>query len=251
MAEYVRGHFNDNSDGYRRYRPVYPEALFGYLASLVPTRDHAWDCACGTGQAALPLASHFKRVTATDVSASQLANIEAQGNIEYRQAPAEASGLPDASVDLVTVAQALHWFDHDAFYRELRRVAKPVAVIAAWSYGLFHISDEVDAVVYQLYENIVGRYWPAERRYIENGYADIPFPFEIISAPGFSMQANWSLAQVRGYLGTWSAVRRYQSDKGDNPLQQIDADLTRAWGDDGHERAVSWPLVLRLGRVHS
>lgn len=243
------GHFNDNSEGYRRFRPVYPQALFRHLASLAPARKHAWDCACGTGQAATALATYFNIVTATDISSSQLAAADARDNIDYRQVAAEDSGLADDSIDLVTVAQALHWFDHDAFYREVRRVTRPQAIIAAWTYGLFRISDDVDNVVFHLYDEIVEPFWPPERRHIENNYADIPFPFENIPCPDFTMQAQWSLDQVTGYLGTWSAVRRYQTQNKTNPVTLIDRELRKAWGDTASVHTVSWPLALRIGRI--
>lgn len=241
--------FGGHARDYARFRPVYPPALYTYLAGLVAQRGLAWDCATGSGQAALGLVDHFARVTATDASREQIAAATPHPRIEYRAAPAERSGFAAASVDLVTVAQALHWFDVDAFYTEVRRVVKPGGVLAAWCYGLTRIAPDLDGVVDRYYRDIVGPYWPAERRHVDDQYRSIAFPFEDIAAPAFRMEQRWTLDEFLGYLATWSATQRYRETHGENPLELIRAPLARAWGEDSAPRVVGWPLHLRIGRV--
>ena len=148
----------------------------------------------------------------------------------------------------MTVAQALHWFDLDAFHAEVARVLVPGGLLAAWCYGLFQISPAVDAVVWRLYDGIVGEDWPPERRILELGYRDLAWPWEPVAAPTFAMQADWDLQQVQGYLGTWSACKRYEARTGQDPLQQVADALASAWGDPAQRRRVSWPLSMRVGR---
>ncbi len=243
-------HFSAASDDYARYRPVYPTSLFETLAGHAPGPGLAWDCATGNGQAALGLARHFRRVYASDASAQQIREAKTHPHIEYRVAAAEHSGLDDASVDLITVAQALHWFDHDAFYREARRVARPGALIAAWTYVLLDISPDINAAVSQLHGDILGDWWPAERRHVDNGYRDLPFPFETVDLPAFVMTARWSLNDLLGYLQTWSATRRYRQQLGHDPVGHITAQLHSFWGPAETCREVRWPLTLLAGRVH-
>jgi len=242
-------HFSGHAADYARFRPHYPPALFEWLAQIAPTRELAWDCATGSGQAAVALSERFAEVVATDASAEQVAQAEAHPGVRYAVAPAEASGLADASVDLVTVAQALHWFDLERFYAEVRRVLRSGGVLAVWSYGLFECFPAVDAVVRRLYSEIVGPCWPMERRLVEDGYRSLPYPFPELAAPAFAMDARWTLAQAVGYLNTWSAVRRYRKDVGQDPLSLIASELSAAWGDPAVERSIRWPLHLRIGRM--
>ena len=248
MAQPFADHFSGHSSVYARFRPTYPDDLFRWLAEQAPGRSCAWDAATGNGQAALALVTHFHRVHASDAAAAQLAQLPAHPRITARQAPAEASGLPDQGIDLVTVAQALHWFDLDAFHAEVARVLVPGGLLAAWCYGLFQISPAVDAVVWRLYDGIVGEDWPPERRILELGYRDLAWPWEPVAAPTFAMQADWDLQQVQGYLGTWSACKRYEARTGQDPLQQVADALASAWGDPAQRRRVSWPLSMRVGR---
>jgi SAM-dependent methyltransferase len=241
-------HFSGFSPDYARYRPDYPENLFAYLAGLAPATRCAWDCATGSGQAAVPLAKHFERVFATDASAAQLANARPDPRIEYRTAPAEDSGLPAESVDLVTVAQALHWFDRPRFWTEVRRVLVPRGVIAVWCYDLLHAEPPVDAIVRRLYFEIVGPYWPPERVLTEQRYATIEFPFEEINPPAFRMEKRWALADLLGYLRTWSAARRHAEAKGEDPVRLVEADLARVWGPPETARPIVWDLAVRAGR---
>jgi len=244
-----KDHFSPLSDVYARYRPSYPAELFAWLASLAPGREKAWDAGCGSGQAALMLAEHFEAVVATDASAPQIGRAIPHPRVTYRVATAEDSGLPDASLDLIVAAQALHWFDFDLFYDEVRRVLRPGGVIAGGTYGLLRIDPGVDRVVDRLYHEVVAPYWPPERRYVDEAYAGIPFPFDEIEVPPFAMATDWSFEQLFGYLGTWSAVRHYRDDRGSDPLAVVRDELEKAWGDPDRTRRCSWPLGLRVGRV--
>src|SRR5215212_214493 len=180
-------HFSKQSQLYAKYRPNYPEEIYAYLASIAPGRSLAWDCGTGNGQAALGLARYFDRVHATDASAEQISLAYPHENVDYHVEPAEHVSLNDASVDLVTVAVALHWFNFDEFYREVKRVLNPNGVLAAWTYSLTEISPEIDPLIDQYYSEIVGGYWPERIRYLEERYETIPFPFEEITPPTFVM----------------------------------------------------------------
>jgi SAM-dependent methyltransferase len=247
MARFA-DHFSRVAADYARFRPRYPDALFDWLAGLAPGRGLAWDCATGSGQAAVALAERFERVVATDASAEQLASAEAHPRVEYRVAPAESSGLAAASVDLLTVAQALHWFDLPAFYAEADRVLRPGGVLAAWCYGLFRFADpEVQAVLARFHDR-VEPYWPPERQLLEAGYRTLDFPFPEDAAPDFAMTEGFDLDRLLGYLGTWSAVKRYREVRGDDPLIAPERELRAVWGDPARRRPVHWPLALRCGR---
>ena len=253
MTNVTRGGFHDHfsavAGDYARHRPTYPAALFDWLAGLPAERRHAWDCGTGSGQAARELAVRFERVTATDASREQLAGAAPRPNVDYRLAQAEQSGLVDASVDLVTVAQAVHWFDLERFWPEVRRVLAPGGAVAVWSYELFTITPEVDAVVRRLYRDVVGAWWPAERKIVETGYRDLWFPFDEAAAPQFEMTAQWDLGRVEGYLRTWSASKRWaEAHGGRDPVGEIAGGLAAAWGGRGEPRRVSWPLAVRAGR---
>lgn len=242
-------HFSVTAANYARYRPGYPAALFEWLASIVRQRRRAWDCATGSGQAAVGLAEYFTDVVATDGSQAQLDAATPHERVHYLCATAEQSRLPSASVDLVTVAQALHWLDVDAFYREANRVVVPGGALAVWSYGHFEVDPSVDRVVGDFYAHTIGPYWPSERAHVENGYRDIAFPFAPIDAPVLAMRERWSLDEVLGYIGTWSAVQRYRKAKGDDALRAFAARVRDAWGDPSVAREVRWPLMVRAGRV--
>jgi SAM-dependent methyltransferase len=244
-----KDHFSAHAAEYARYRPRYPDVLFEYLASLCPANEVAWDCATGNGQAAHGLAAHFARVVATDASADQIANAAPHARVAYHVATAAASPLAARAADLVTVAQALHWLDLDAFYAEVKRVLKPGGVLAVWAYGLLQIDPAVDAVVKRFYEEVVGPYWPLERRLVEDRYQSLPFPFEEIELPAFSMSLAWSLDDLYGYLGTWSATRRFMKTHGANPTDQIADALAEAWGDPDETKLAEWGLPLRVGHV--
>jgi SAM-dependent methyltransferase len=240
-------HFSGHAADYARFRPDYPDSLFDYLASISPARRMAWDCATGNGQAARALADRFARVIATDASAGQIAQAVLHPRVEYRVSSAEASGLPDGAADLVTVAQALHWFDRPLFWEEARRVLAPGGAIAVWAYDLLRVDPAVDVSVRRLAREIVGPFLPPERRLVDAGYAAIEFPFREISAPGFVMEKLWSLADLLGYLRTWSATRRYAAALHEDPVSRVEPELSAAWGDPAQPRRATWPLDLRVG----
>jgi len=242
-----KDHFSHASDDYRRWRPLYPSALFEWLAAQSPSTALAWDCATGNGQAAVALAACFDRVVANDASAAQIAEAETCDRVEYRVAPAEQAPFDDASVDLVTVAQALHWFDIERFHAEVRRVLKPGGVVAEWGYGLAYITPDLDVPVLTFAGITVGPFWPPERALIDSAYAQVPFPFEQLDAPPFAMVAHWNLERFLAYLGTWSSVAAYRREVGSDPLPALREELAPLWGDI--EREVRWPLVLRVGRA--
>jgi len=241
-----KDHFSAQAGAYERCRPDYPPALFEWLATVAPGRGHALDVGAGNGQAALGLAQHFERVRASEPSEAQLARARPHRRVEYAREPAERIGVPDASADLVTAAQAAHWFDWARFCPEVRRVLRPGGVVAVWTYGLFAAGPDVDRIVEDFYRNVVGPYWPRERRHVEEGYRDLPFPFDELMAPRFSLETRWTAGQALGYLGTWSAVQRYRAARGRNPLELVAPGLCEAWRTDG--LLLTWPLHLRVGR---
>jgi ubiquinone/menaquinone biosynthesis C-methylase UbiE len=242
-------HFSRLATSYVSCRPGYPPALFAYLAERVQRRELAWDCAAGSGQATVPLAAWFRRVVATDISASMLDQAPRRSNIEYRVTPAQSSGLGDSSTDLVAVAQALHWLELDPFYEEASRVLIPGGLLAVWTYGSQALDDRaMDDVLSRFYQDVVGPYWPVERRHVESGYRTLAFPFVELKTPQFTMEERWSLAQLLGYIRTWSAAQRYLETVGTNPVDQLARELTPLWGEPAAQRRIRWPLTLRIGR---
>jgi ubiquinone/menaquinone biosynthesis C-methylase UbiE len=249
MNQAFHDHFSSVANRYADFRPHYPAALFDYLTTLVPESATVWDCACGNGQATHDLAARFEKVVATDASKEQIASATVYPRVEFRVAPAEQSGLPDSSVELLTVAQALHWFDLERFYAEARRVLKPNGVLAAWAYGMNEVEgDTVNQLVQDYYANVVGPYWPPERKLVEEGYRTIPFPFTEITGPTFRMEVRWTSEQLLGYFSTWSATNRCIKATGEDPLGPLSEKLKRVWGSADSPRLVTWPLSLRIGR---
>ncbi|MEW6330444.1 MAG: class I SAM-dependent methyltransferase [Pseudomonadota bacterium] len=246
-----KDHFSNHAADYARYRPDYPDALYEFLARTVKRHELAWDCGTGSGQAALGLAGHFDRVIATDPSAEQIRNATRHEKVSYFVAPAEQTEIPSHSADLITVAQAVHWFDLERFYQEVRRVLKPDGMLAVWCYGLTRINPAIDKVVQHYYMNIVGPYWPPERHYIDEKYETLPFPFAELPAPEFHMKTEWDLNEFMGYLHTWSATRRFEEKNEQNPLHMVRHLLAKTWGDPQARQTVRWPLYLRIGRVTS
>jgi SAM-dependent methyltransferase len=242
-------HFSRGADRYARFRPRYPSELYDHLARSAPDCRRAWDCGTGSGQAAVGLAGFFDRVIATDASVAQVAHRERHPHVDYAIGLAESAPLAEASVDVVTAAQALHWFDLDGFYREARRVLVPDGVVAVWCYTLPTIVPPVDDIVRRFHRDVVGPYWPDARQRVEKRYATISFPFDELEATRFSATADWTLEQLLGYLGTWSASARYRRARGTEPVAEIAPAVEGAWGDPSSRRRVVWPLHLRAGRV--
>jgi ubiquinone/menaquinone biosynthesis C-methylase UbiE len=248
VSSYFEDHFSKQSQTYVQYRPTYPKEIYSYLASITPGHSLAWDCGTGNGQAAVGLAEHFDRVFATDASAEQISRAYTHPNVEYHVEPAEHTSLADSSADLVTVAVAIHWFNFDEFYREVKRVLKPNGILAVWTYNLTEISPEVDAVIKDYYFRTLKGFWPERIRYLEQEYKTIPFPIEEINPPSFSMEADWNLDQFTGFLTSWSATQRYKEQNGRHPLEQIWGKLVTAWGNEDDIRAIRWPLHFRIGK---
>lgn len=243
-----KDHFSSHAEAYARSRPGYPPALFAHLVSLAPSHQLAWDCATGNGQVAIGLARHFDRVVATDASAAQIDHAFRHERIAYRVEPAEATSLDAASVDLVTVGQALHWFDLDRFYAEVRRVLRTGGVIVAWCYGRCTVAPDIDAIIDRYYVEIVGPFWPPERIFVESGYRTLPFPFARVPLPAFDMQAEWTAEELLAYLGTWSATKRFEAHHGRDPRDEIAEPLVNAWGSRHLRRRIEWPLSFLAGR---
>jgi SAM-dependent methyltransferase len=240
--------FSTQSKQYAQYRPQYPDAMYEYFASIASTRSLVWDCGTGNGQAALGLAKHFEKVYATDASAEQIAHAYAHTNIEYHVANAEQVDIASGSVDLVTVAQAVHWFDFGKFYAEVKRVLRPNGVLAVWTYGLPEISAQVDRLLGEFYSHTLSGFWPERIRYIEEKYVTLPFPFEELKPPSFVMKTEWSLDQLMGFLDSWSATQNYRKQNKKHPLDEVLQDFLDAWGNQKVKREIRWRLYFRIGR---
>lgn len=242
-----KDYFSDHAAGYASYRPHYPAEIFSWLAQQCEQQRNAWDCATGSGQAAVALAPYFERVIATDASDAQLTQATPGDNIHYICASAEQVPLTAHSLDLITVAQAAHWFDRSRFYREVDRLLVPDGVLALWCYGLFQIAPDIDALILDYYQHSVGAYWPPERRHIERAYSDIDFPYVERPTAEYKMQVDWNLPQVMGYLATWSATRLFVKATGRDPLPTLEQLLTAAWGDPQQRHPIHWPIHLKVG----
>jgi SAM-dependent methyltransferase len=223
--------------------------LFAWLAGQCPEHDLAWDCGTGNGQAARALAEHFRHIHATDLSAEQIAQAPRDPRIDYLAAPAEASGLPDRCCDLVTVAQALHWFCGDPFYTAVRRALKPDGIFAAWTYTLLRGDPELNSIVEDFYRNTVGPWWPPERRWVDLAYRDMPFPFADIPTPEFEIHLEWSMEDLLAYLRTWSATQRYIKERGSDPCVELGGRLRDVCPDPQLRKPIIWPIALRCGRM--
>jgi SAM-dependent methyltransferase len=241
--------FSSASQQYAQSRPRYPPELFGHLASLVHRHRLAWDCATGSGQAAVSLVGHFEQVVATDLSAEQLRHATPHPRIEYRVAPAERCGLDDASSDLITVASAVHWFDLPAFFTEVRRVLRPGGVLAVWSYHVGHVEPPFDRVFGRLYHDLLSPYFASGARWVDERYETLTLPGEPLPSPPLRVTAEWNLEQMRAFVGTWSGTRRYLREHGKDPLDTVARELEELCGSADAVHAVRWPLYLRVSRL--
>ncbi|TFH66955.1 MAG: class I SAM-dependent methyltransferase [Gemmatimonadales bacterium] len=242
-------YFSDQSESYATYRPGYPDDLFAFLGSLVDRHALAWDAGTGNGQAALGLAPYFDRVIATDASAMQLAAAPHHEKVTYRQAVAGRTELEDGAIDLATVAQALHWFDREAYFAESQRVVRPGGVIAVWCYTWTQTTPDLNSVLSAFVSETLGAWWTPERQLVDTGYRDVQLPFPEIETPVFAMQESWNLGQVLGYVGTWSAVRRCRAATGADPIPALGDHLREVWRDPDSLRLMTWPIFLRACRV--
>lgn len=257
-------HFSERAPGYATYRPVYPRTIVDFLADLTfggPSRHHAsnrpvvqrgtvWEAGCGSGQLTLILTERFENVLATDASADQIARAPQHARVEYRLAQAEHCGLAGGSVDLAVAAQAAHWFKLVEYYQEVRRVVRPGGLVALVVYGLHAVGDPtIDRIMKQFYGQTLGDYWPPQRRWVEEEYQTLAFPFTEIPTPRFEMIAEWNLEETLGYVETWSAVGLMVKARGRGTVDDFRTEMTRLWGSPQERRTVRWPLVLRAGRV--
>jgi ubiquinone/menaquinone biosynthesis C-methylase UbiE len=250
-ATSFKDYFSKQAADYAKYRPHYPAALFDYLASITAHHDAAWDCATGNGQVALGLAPYFQHIYATDASLQQITQAFPQEPIHYSVATAEHSGLADHSVDLITVGQALHWFDLERFYQEVRRVAKPNGAIAVWCYGFFEIPTAPEAVqqVLKSFYQLIEPFWTPERQSVNQGYRTLPFPFIEIKTPSFQMTARWTANDLIGYLSTWSATQRFLQENDWEAIADFANQLRAQWGTPHSVESIQWQISLRIGQV--
>lgn len=244
----MKDNFSQQSDHYEKYRPVYPLAFYAYLNGIVNSKNVAWDCGTGNGQVAVELAKYFEQVYATDISSNQLEQAPLKDNIAYSVQAAEQTYFEDNSFDLITVAQAIHWFDFDKFYKEVNRTAKNNAIICAVGYGRLTISKEIDPIIEDFYKNTIGIFWDKERKYIDENYQTIPFPFKEIISPNLSIQVNWDVAHLIGYLNTWSAVKHYIKKHQTNPVELLKKEIEKHWKSE-EMKQVNFPLLLRTGVI--
>ncbi|MCF6300507.1 MAG: class I SAM-dependent methyltransferase [Proteobacteria bacterium] len=242
-----KDHFSVQAEDYSIYRPEYPPELYAWLASICPETKLAWDCATGNGQAAVELSKHFSYVIGTDASQSQIDHAMIYPRVEYEVSLAENSSFKDQSVNIVTVAQALHWFNFEAFFDEVKRVLKKQGILCVWCYELHSISTQIDPIIQKFYREITGSYWPNERKHIEAQYQSIDFPFEEIKSPKCHLYKQWTLDHLMGYFGTWSATQKYLRENNSDPRDLIADEIIKAWGNDESKR-VTWPVTIRTFR---
>lgn len=241
--------FEQGGEAYARFRPSYPDQLVDFLATLVPDRRLAVDVGCGTGQMAVQLAKRFDRVIGFDPSQGQLAHAATAQQVRYACANAERLPLRGHCISLVIAAQAAHWFDLPAFYAEVRRVAMADALLVLLSYGVLRLEPSLQERFSRFYQHEIGPYWPAERQWVDTGYAGMDFPFAELSAPSMVIRLDWTLAQLLGYISTWSAVRHAREAGQESLLKQFAEDMAAGWGPASTPRCVTWPIHLRLGRL--
>ncbi len=243
----MKDYFSAQSKTYASFRPTYPDELYQFILQHVKNKGDAWDCATGNGQVAQYLAGHFASVHATDISVQQLQHAIKKNNIYYAVSPAEQTSFYDHQFDLITVAQALHWFDRDAFYQEVRRVSKPGGILAIWGYSFLKIDPVIDKLILEFYNGTVGPYWDNARRLVEDGYRSIEFPFDRLTSPEFEIKLQWTIDQLSGYLLSWSATQKFMEVKGYDPVKPLIIEIRKRWS--GKQKNVSWPLFTLVGKV--
>ncbi|MCG9972494.1 class I SAM-dependent methyltransferase [Christiangramia crocea] len=242
----MKDNFSSRSEAYSRYRPKYPPEVYEFLKAQLNGHEKAWDCGTGSGQVAGEISSYFNKVEGTDISSNQIKNAVKRENIHYSVQPAEKTDFPDNYFDLIITAQAIHWFNFNEFYSEVKRCLKPDGLFAILGYGLFSSNPETNKIIGHFYDNIIGPFWDSERKYLEDNYRSIPFPFSEIETPEFDQKYNWKIGQLLGYLRTWSAVKHFEKVNHDDPLQFIDKDLRKAFGNINE---VTFPILFRLGKL--
>lgn len=242
-------HFSRQAASYVRHRPRYPEALFDWLATLAPPGATVWEVAAGNGQATAGLVSRFRRVLATEPSLAQLALAGRHDGACWIAATGEAPPFATQSADLVVVATAAHWLEMSRFAVAVRQVARPGAALVVWCYGEVTVTPAVDALLAAYRRDTIDPWWPPGREHVESLYRTLDLPFRELEAPEMELVEDWDLAQLVGYLDTWSALARYRAARGEDPLPDLARRLADAWGDPARRRPVRWPLALRASRV--
>jgi ubiquinone/menaquinone biosynthesis C-methylase UbiE len=241
--------FSNQASLYAQYRPGYPRGLYEYIIQQVTNRQLAWDCATGNGQAAVELAQYFEKVIATDISEKQLQQAQPHEKITYSITTAEQTPFADNSFDCITVAQAYHWFKFDEFGKEVKRVAKTGAIVAIWGYSMVVCEDDaVNTLINTFYRDTVGAYWDKERRYIDEHYTTVPFPYEPLPAKEFRISVQWNRQQLAGYFNTWSSVQHFIKANQYNPVNELAVEIEKVWRND-EAKDFYFPLFLKLGRV--
>jgi SAM-dependent methyltransferase len=234
----MKDNFSKQAAVYAKYRPVYPQELFDFVLEQVSKKENAWDCATGNGQSAKVLAKYFDNV---------IDNAEQAANIHYSVQPAEQTNFADNTFDLITVSQALHWFNFENFYKEVNRIAKHNSWIAVWMYSLLRISKEIDAIVEDYHFNILEKYWDNERKYVDNNYSTIPFPFKTIKIPSFVIEYNWTIEELEGYFNTWSALQKFIAINNYSPVPELIKKIQPFWKEN--KRKIIFPLHLYMGQI--
>ena len=244
----MKDNFSAQAKDYSKFRPTYPPEMIEHVVSFVKQKNSALDVATGNGQLAKELAKYFKQVYATDMSEKQIENAEHADNIIYKVEPAEKTDFENKQFDLITVAQAIHWFDFDSFYKEVKRLLKPEGIFAILGYGLFQTNEHSHKILSHFYHDIIGPYWDSERRYLDENYETIPFPFDEFEVKKFEANFNWNIEQLTGYLETWSAVQHYRKqNNNENPVDLIRDELKESW--EKSNKQVTFPLLLRIGQI--
>jgi hypothetical protein len=243
-----KDYFSEHAKIYAAFRPTYPKDLYGFIYKHLKEKQCAWDCATGNGQVAHVLAKEFKQVYATDISKQQIEQAAQESNIHYSVSAAESTNFPNHRFDLITVGQALHWFQTDQFYQEVNRTGKKEGLVAVWGYALLTVSPAIDLMFMDFYNNIVGPYWDEARRLIENKYKTVPFPFKQIETPEFEIEVRWNRDQFSGYLTSWSATQKFMKVNGYNPVDKFMFELAPLWTAT-EIKSVKFPVFLKLGRI--